>query len=349
MPGPTSPLGTPRILVAAPQDPRHAHLAWPKLAITAKYDLILAYSAGQSHGAHGAGCPAVSISSDAGKTFSDPQILTTFAGGETYTHCGNLAIGVTEGNAVVLMAMAYRGDEANSIFGWISRDAGRNWKDINVSALAAGRTGSVYGHIFKVAGRGYAVCGHYRTGSYPNTSGLWISFSQDAFHWSPPEQITDRPLVEPAVTCLSDDIFGLVRNTDAANLNAYTTLRANRRRLDWALSDSPIRSPSPNKHLPSPFVTTDPDNASRLIALMTERSASSHTPGRITLWTLESLEATWMERGTVVEFLHTEGDRNTDFGYPWMVKREDGKWLMAFYCGQREGANAIWGLDLDIE
>ena len=345
---PTSPLGTPRILVPAPDNERHAHLAWPKLAITSKNDLILAYSAGQSHGPHGAGCPAVSILSDGGATFSEPQILAEFAGGETYTHCGNLAIGVTKNDAVILMAMAYRGDEANSIFGWASRDAGKNWRDINVSALAGGRTGSVYGHIFQVEGRGHAVCGHYRAGSYPNESGLWISFSRDALHWSAPEQITDRSLVEPAVICVDENIVGLVRNTEDSRLNAYVALRANRRRLDWSLSESPIQSSIPTNRLPSPFVTTDPDDSSRLIALMVERAIPGNTPGRITLWTSESVGTDWTDHGTVIEFPHDEGSANTDFGYPWMVKRENGKWLMAFYFGQQSGPNSIWGLDFEI-
>ena len=51
-----------------------------------------------------------------------------------------MAIGVTTDDAIILIAMAYQGDEANSIFGWVSIDGGDNWQDVNVTALAAGRT-----------------------------------------------------------------------------------------------------------------------------------------------------------------------------------------------------------------
>ena len=73
-----------------------------------------------------------------------------------------------------------------------------------------------------------------------------------------------------------------------------------------------------------------------------------NTPGRISLWTSESTGEAWSDQGIIVEFPRVDGDENTDFGYPWMVKREDGRWLLAFYFGESAGPNAIWGLDLDI-
>jgi hypothetical protein len=290
----------------------------------------------------------VSVSTDNGTTFGEPQILTEFSDADTYTNCGNLAIGVTKEDVVVLIAMAYRGNEANSIFGWASVDAGQRWQEINVSSLAAGRTGSVYGHIFHVSDRGYAVCGHYRAGSFPNETGLWISFSRDALHWGPPEHISDAALVEPAVVSLEEDIVGLVRNQDPARHSGYALLRANRRRMDWSLSESPIRAAISTYRLPSPFITTDPDDPSKLIALMTERTEPGNTPGRISLWTSESAGTDWTSHGTLIDFPHEQDNLNIDFGYPWMVKRKGGKWLMAFYYGQQKGPNSIWGLDLEI-
>jgi hypothetical protein len=343
---PVSNSGSPRILIPAPADERHAHLAWPKVAKTSDGTIILAYSAGQFHGDHGGGCPAVSVSTDEGATFTPPSILSEFGQGEPYTACGNLAIGVTKENVVVIMAMAYRGTAANTILGWASVDRGKKWREINVSSLAGGRTGSVYGNIFPVEGRGYAVCGHYRPGSYPHETGLWISFSQDALHWGPPEQIHTDHLVEPAVTCVDDRIIGLIRQPDKQNI--YGLLEANRRRLDWTLTDSQIRSPLPTKRLPSPFITTDPDNPSRLIALMTQRTIPGNTPGTITLWTSEDQGRTFMPGQEIISFPHATGNVDTDFGYPWMIKRENGKWLMVFYFGQQKGPNAIWGLDLEI-
>lgn len=347
MPDPVSSHGTPRKLVPAPSDPRHAHLAWPKLAVTSKGQWVLAYCAAEFHGAHGGGCPAVSTSDD-GVSFSDPLILTEFGGGETYTHCGNLALGVTSDDTIILMAMAYRGDDANSIFGWASIDGGKNWQEINVASLAASRTGSVYGHIFQVPGRGYAVCGHYRPGSYPHDTGLWISFSQEGLHWFAPEHITDTHLVEPAVICVDENIVGLVRYPNADQHDRYALLQANRRRLDWTLSDSPVKSAKPNTRLPSPFITVDPDDPNRLIALMTERTVPGNTPGRISWWTSTSGGSEWTDRGTLVELPHADGDPNTDFGYPWMAKRENGTWLMTFYHGQSKGPNHIWSLDLTL-
>ena len=85
-----------------------------------------------------------------------------------------------------------------------------------------------------------------------------------------------------------------------------------------------------------------------MIAPVTERSIPNKTPSRISIWTSSSLGLEWSEHGTVIEFPHEKGSANTDFGYPWMVKCEDGKWLIAFYFGQQKGPNAIWGLDFEL-
>jgi hypothetical protein len=103
---PVSNSRTPRILVPAPADERHTHLAWPKVAKTSDGTIVLAYSTGQFYGDHDGGCPAVSVSTDEGATFTSPPILSELGQGEPYTACGNLAIGVTKYKVVVLMAMA---------------------------------------------------------------------------------------------------------------------------------------------------------------------------------------------------------------------------------------------------
>ena len=41
---------------------------------------------------------------------------------------GNLAMGVGNDGAVVLLAMAYGGDEANTILAWRSIDNGKTWQ-----------------------------------------------------------------------------------------------------------------------------------------------------------------------------------------------------------------------------
>src|SRR4051794_29115140 len=65
--------GPVRIAVAPPKDPRFAHLAWPKAIRTKDGTIVVAYLAGVSHG--GSGCPAVSTSTDGGKTFTEPSVL----------------------------------------------------------------------------------------------------------------------------------------------------------------------------------------------------------------------------------------------------------------------------------
>ena len=127
--------------------------------------------------------------------------------------------------------LAYRGDEANSLFGWVSIDQGESWQESNVSALAAGRTGSVYGSVFKVEGRGYSVAGHFREGSCPDTQGIWMSTSDDGLHWKAPEKVTDRPLVEPAFVAMEENIIGLAR----PNTDRYEQIVANRRNRTHSL------------------------------------------------------------------------------------------------------------------
>src|SRR4051812_8810139 len=58
--------GIVRIAVTPPKDPRFAHLAWPKAIRAKDGTIVVAYLAGTSHG--GSGCPAVSYSTDGGRT-----------------------------------------------------------------------------------------------------------------------------------------------------------------------------------------------------------------------------------------------------------------------------------------
>jgi len=167
--------GTPRIVVPAPESERFAHLAWPKVVRARDGTLVLAHAAARKH-ANGDGCPAVSVSTDEGETFSAPEILREFDGTRDYQHCGNLALGLAPDGAVMLLAMAFTGNERNSIFGWRSVDSGRTWESVDTSCLGSNRTGSVFGHVFAVEGRGLAVCGHYRR---PKGAGIWIAYSQD--------------------------------------------------------------------------------------------------------------------------------------------------------------------------
>ena len=106
-----------RIIVEAPKNPRFAHLAWPKIVKTRDGTLVLAYSAGRYHASGGEGCPAVSISKDKGMTWSPPKILREFDQSMLLNNSANTALGVADDGSVVLLAMAYTGDERNGIFG----------------------------------------------------------------------------------------------------------------------------------------------------------------------------------------------------------------------------------------
>ena len=94
-----------RVVVPAPGDARFAHLSWPKAVRAKDGTIVLAYIAGTFHGTHGGGSPAVSISTDGGRTFTPPQVLREFAKGRDYTQSGNVALGVAEDGALVLLAM----------------------------------------------------------------------------------------------------------------------------------------------------------------------------------------------------------------------------------------------------
>lgn len=97
--------GKPRLLVAAPADAVWKHLSWPKMVRTAEGTLILAYSAGAGHNVGGSG-PAVSLSTDGGRSFTPPRLLRRFPDDDPrYRDCGNLALNIADDGAVVLLAM----------------------------------------------------------------------------------------------------------------------------------------------------------------------------------------------------------------------------------------------------
>jgi hypothetical protein len=156
-----SDFGQSRVIVEAPKDPRYQHLAWPKVVTANNGNLVTAYIAARKH-VNGDGCPAVSVSRDGGKTFSKPRILKKFDRSERHQHGANLALGKAPDGALILMVMAFTDDLRNSIYGWRSTDHGTTWSRTDTSALGENRTGSVFGHVFPVPGKGLAVCGHYR-------------------------------------------------------------------------------------------------------------------------------------------------------------------------------------------
>lgn len=336
--------GTPRLLVSAPADPASAHLSWPKIVATPEGILVLAYSAGKGHNIGGSG-PAVSRSTDGGASFSPPQLLRRFPDDDPrYRDCGNLALGVADDGAVVLLAMAYAGNEQNTVLGWRSADGGANWAPVDTTALAENKTGSVYGHILLVPGEGLVVFGHYRQPSTP-PAGIWMSTSRDHGRtWEPPRVVTKQAYFEPAFTFTQGRFVGLLRLANDTQARRYDQAVSDDRGQTWQIRSSDIAIPAgqPGRQ-PSPFITTSPGDPAKLYALQSIRGELEESRGRIYLWTADARQLQWRREGLVVR-IPAAAENLADWSYPWMTPLDDRTWLLVFYAGSSRGANAIYGL-----
>jgi hypothetical protein len=342
--------GEPRVLVPAPEDPRFAHLAWPKITRTHSGVLILAYLAGEAHTRGGS--PAVSISTDDGDSFSPPRVLQEFDESKPFVHSGNIALGVAEDGGVVLLAMALSADwKRTTIVGWRSEDDGGSWEPTDTSVLAS-TVSSVYGHVFEVPERGLAVAGHYRPGSTPGGRGIWLAFSQDhGRSWGKARAISHHALYEPAF-CYVDEIpdhvyltgytpgriLGLARDDKA---RYYRRILSRKTGTRWRTRMSQVGG---GTDLPSPFIAAaGPDHMPGYVrALHTERNGEGREGG-IYLWTGNTSEFEWEVDGQVAVLPETG-----DYGYPWMTQLDEKHWMLAFYCGEVEGPNSIWGMRVKL-
>jgi hypothetical protein len=342
--------GEPRVIVAAPADPAIAHLAWPKVVRLRDGALVVGYVAGRFHGTHGGGCPAVSVSTDGGKTFSPPHVLKHYGLDDAYTSGGNVALGVAEDGAAILLSMAYKGDEANTIDGWRSADGGKTWREVNVSRLAAGKTGSVYGHVFPIPGKGLAVVGHFRKGSTTRTAGLWMGHSADSGKtWGDAQVITEVPLVEPAFVFARGRLVGLARPLRTPAW--YTQLTSDDLGKTWAVEPKGLASDNPKgMHFPSPGLFADPGDPDRLLALVSQRfrvEAGNGLYGRIDLYAADVQKLAWARVGTVARFPRTLAERS-DLTYGWMTPVGGRRWFAVFYCGKARGASDLYGLEFEV-
>jgi len=327
--------GQPRAIVP-PADERLPHLAWPKIVKAPDGTLVVGYVAGRTHTA--GGCPAVSVSHDGGRTFTKPHLLAEFDDTKEYRHCGNLALGVAEDGAIVLLAMAFTKEVRNTIYGWRSTDSGKTWRPADTSELGPNRTGSVYGYVFAVPGRGLAVCGHYRK---PVGTGLWISFSSDNGQtWQKPETITTEKLraeklVEPCFISVGNDrLIGLARSDGA---RGYLQFASADNGVTW---DEPTLVLSGEKAVhASPFLTLSPNDPGRLLALQSQRTPR----GEIYLWAADAAELAWRRIGLLASFKGCE-----DYSYPWMTHLHDDVWYAVFYAGKTNGPNSIYGMEVEI-
>lgn len=342
--------GEPKLIVPAPKDPDLAYLAWPKVTRTAKGTLVVAYVAGRFHGTHGGGCPAVSISTDGGKTFSAPQVLKRYGPGKTYTSGGNVALGLADDGALVLLSMAFRGDEANTIDAWRSTDEGRTWMEADASRLEKNRTGSVYGHVLRIPGKGLAVVGHFRKGSTTQPTGLWWSLSTDGGRsWGDPQAITRAPLVEPAFVFARGRFLGLAR--PAATPAWYTLATSADLGRSWKIEPKGlVLGETRGVRFPSPGLFTDPDDPDRLLALVSQRftpEGNKDLYGRIDVVAGKLDGSQWRPLGTLARFPRTLGERK-DLTYGWMTPLGDRRWYAVFYCGRTRGASDIFGWEFEM-
>lgn len=324
--------GEPRVIVPAPAEPRYQHLSWPKVIAANDGTIVTAFIAGRKH-VNGDGCPAVSVSRDGGQTFSSPKILQQFDSSMRYQHGANLALGKAADGTLVLMVMAFTNDLRNNIYGWRSVDHGATWSTTDTSRLGENRTGSVFGHVFPVTGKGLAVCGHFRK---PKGDGLWIAYSKDEGQtWGDPHVITKRKFFEPTFVFTSGRLLGLVRENSA---HAYHQFVSENLGETWSFQSEVIQGNATAVH-PSPFVVVDPSNPDRLFALQTERSQDRE----INLWQADADSLQWQRRGLLISQPGVE-----DFGYPWMTHVGANDWFLVYYSGATNGPNSIYGMKITI-
>ncbi len=341
--------GEPRLLVAAPDDPATQHLSWPKIVATGDGALVLAYSAGIGHNIGGSG-PAVSRSTDGGATFSPPNLLAYFPDDDKrYRDCGNMALGLADGGAVVLLAMAYRGNTQNTILGWRSTDAGAAWERVDTSALAENTTGSVYGNILHVPGMGLVAFGHYRRPSKP-AAGIWLSVSTDHGQtWGPPRLVTEKAYFEPAFTFTEGRFVGLLRLPGGADTRWYDEAVSEDLGKTWRIRPSALVIPEglPGRQ-PSPFITVSPADPSKLYAIQSIRGDFESTRGRAYLWTADVEQLEWQREGRLAAIPAGAGNLS-DWSYPWMTPLGNGEWMLVFYAGAGRGASSIYGMAIDLQ
>ncbi len=338
--------GQPQRLIAAPADARFAHLAWPKVCRCNDGTLVVACVAGRAHTR--AGCPAVSRSTDAARHFTAPSVLQQFDPQQPYAHCGNVALGLAEDGAVVLLAMAFTGNSRHTILGWRSTDTGRSWKPIDTASLAENRTGSVFGNIFAIPGKGLAVWGHYRPPSEP-AHGIWLAFSQDNGRcWGKPQTVAAGRYVEPAAVLAQDRLIALLRNADPGHRWRYDQAVSDDLGTTWQIAPCSIAvAPDSGWTLPSPFVAAAPHDPTRLYALQSQRGTAGDSRGRIYLWTANCSSLQWTRQGLVVS-IPQAATQLADWSYPWMTPLGDGKWFLVFYAGQVSGPSSIWGMTITL-
>lgn len=334
-----------RIAVAPPDGPRFAHLAWPKAIRAQDGTIVLAYLAGAFHTEGGGNSPAVALSTDDGRTFGPPKVLKEFGPEGEYASSGNVAIGLADDGTIVLLAMGYRGDEKNHIFGWRSTDHGRTWQEVDTSALGPNKTGSVCGTVVSVPGRGLLVHGHYRKGAQPHTQGIWQSVSADGGRtWQAPTLVTDLNVGEPVLVRVGERLLSFIRGRGKEATRQLVAV-SDDKGVTWKSEWSELKATRDGvKGLAHPFAMENPNQPGEVIVLTTERPL----PGRVVLWRGDAKTLQWKQDRVLLDFPKIEGDPNTDYGYTWLVHQQGNRYLMFYYHGQIKGWNPIWVTEVEI-
>jgi hypothetical protein len=335
-----APDGTPaRIAVPSPDNPRFHHLAWPKAVRAADGTIVLGCLAGRSH--TGENCPAISLSTDSGRTFSPPRILREFGAGRDYGASGNMALGIAHDGAVLLLAHGYT-KTSSHIFGWRSPDSGRTWTPVDTSALGPDKTGSSTGSIVQLPGGKLMVAGHYRDGSRPFTRGIWQSVSSDdGLTWGPPSMINNLDAGEPVLVRHQDRLLVFIRGRGPADTRQFISVSD-----DWGatwqtrLSNIEALLPSTTA-LAHPFAMVHPVHPEDLLAVTFERGKT----GAAQLWRGHPGTLAFRHERTLLHLPAVNPATNNDYGYGWLLPLEDRRALLFYYHGLKAGPNAIWVLE----
>jgi len=339
-----SPDGTPaRIAVPAPENPRFHHLGWPKALRTANGTIVLGFLSGKKH--PGENCPMVCVSSDGGKTFSEPQMLREFGAGRDYDASGNMALGLAHDGAVLLLAHGYS-KTSNHIFGWRSTDNGRNWQPVNTSALGPNKTGSSTGHIVQLPGKRLMVVGHYRDGSQPYERGIWRSISEDdGLSWGEPALVSDYPGVEPVLVRHENRLLVFIRGNKSDDNDRQFLAVSDDWGDTWKTQPAGIEALQPQPaRLAHPFAMVDPHDPGQLLAITFERGKT----GVAQLWRGDPKSLRFQHDRTLLELNQLSPDTNNDYGYAWLVPMEGRRALLFYYHGKKDGPNSIWVLETEI-
>lgn len=338
--------GTPRVILPAPAEAVHRHLAWPKVVKTDS-GLVLVCVSGARHGAVDDACEALSISTDNGESWSALSYFTYPASAADWPYKGNVALGA-DGNLVNLLSMAYKnGDNPKSgILGRISDDGGVTWRYADTSAITSNRTGSVFGYIIDIPGRGLTVFGHYRPPARDPLGGIWMSSSTDRGEtWSAPTTVLEKSgTVEPCFVFSDSRLIGLIREDKvdgSGAINGYWQIASDDNGKTWS-APKKVMEDSAGGQSAAPCIFEDPSERGRLYVLQTRRRGNfgtSSCTGEIVVWTATAKDLVWRKIGTVASFSGIE-----DWGYASAASLGNGEWFVVFYAGKMRGANSIYGV-----